>query len=107
MIRRRDEPTRIVAFEPLIPPRAGDATRRRDSLSTRGRRGAEALDVVVFDRSIALQALRSGGWALGELERAVDGVSEAHRLPDQKLDAWLEERRLALRTDPLAIDDYG
>ena len=98
---------RVVAFEPLIPPSAGDAPPCRASLVTSGRLGERELEVVVFDASIAAQALRSGGWAEAELERALSGASALHLPRESPLRSALRARGVELRDELIAIEDFG
>ena len=99
--------SRRIAFEPLIPASEGDRPACRASLVTRASRDGEAVELVVFDQGIALQAFRSGGWAREELERALDGVDLAHLRSDSMLIEPLVSRRLALTHDVLSLEDYA
>lgn len=98
---------RVVAFEPLIPPAAGDAPPCRASLVTKGRKGDRELEVVVFDESIAAQAFRAGGWAKAELERALEGAAALHLVAESPLREKLAAHGRELRGDVLEIEDYG
>lgn len=62
---------------------------------------------MVFDHDIALQAFRSGGWALAELEGAIAGATEALVHPDSPLGPQVHARGLALGRELVEIDDYA